>query len=265
VCISKFEQPERCSRNANKLRPKIIWTEKQIIKSRRGSHLSLNLANANAPQGTPQAYRLRNKKPRMCPLEYPFTAMNIFDRKTTMLRKSLRSFLLLALAIPALCAARQDSAPKNQSGKLAEAKLLTAQEAGKLLPDAVFFRGQSAPIQTRNSGGVQFAKGSLFLVALVDTSGYSSSVQEKYQAYLITETPITIENHRLEPGAYGCGFLANNNFIVMDIGGHDLFSVHSTKDADLRRPSPLQVLQSSGGSGYRLYAGRDYVNFMQAP
>jgi len=201
----------------------------------------------------------------MYPLEYPFTAMNIFDKKTTMLRKSLRSFLLLALAIPALCAVRQDSSPKNQSGKLTEAKLLTAQEAGKLLPDAVFFRGQSAPIQTRNSGGVQFAKGSLFLVALVDTSGYSSSVQEKYQAYLITETPITIENHRLEPGAYGCGFLANNNFIVMDIGGHDLFSVHSTKDADLRRPSPLQVLQSSGGSGYRLYAGRDYVNVMQAP
>ena len=182
-----------------------------------------------------------------------------------MLQKTTSAIFLLAIAVPILHASQANRPDRNSPGTVTETKVLTAAEAAKLLPDAVFFRGQSAPIQTRNSGGVQFAKDALLLISLVDTAGYSSSVQEKYQAYLITETPITIENHRLEPGAYGCGFLANNTFIVMDIGGHDLFSVHSTKDADLRRPSPLQVLQSSGGSGYRLYAGRDYVNFMQAP
>jgi hypothetical protein len=50
----------------------------------------------------------------------------------------------------------------------------------------------------------------------------------------------------------------------MDIGGHDLFSVRSAKDADLRRPTPLQVLPSPSGTGYRLYVGRDYVHFSQA-
>jgi hypothetical protein len=182
-----------------------------------------------------------------------------------MLHKPMRSILLLAIAVPPLYAASQASYPdKTVPGTVTGTKVLTASEAAKLLPDAVFFRGQSAPIQGRNSGGVQFAKDALFLVTLVDTAGYSSSVQEKYQAYLIAETPIDIEGHRLEPGAYGCGFLAADTFVVMDIGGHNLFSVRSTRDSDLRRPTPLQVLQSPGGAGFRLYVGRDYVNFMQA-
>jgi hypothetical protein len=182
-------------------------------------------------------------------------------KRPIMFRKPMRAILLLAVAAPALFAASQAGYPdKNETGT----KVLTAPEAAKLLPDAVFFRGQSAPIQARNSGGVQFAKDELFLISLVDTAGYSSSVQEKYQAYLISETAIDIEGHRLEPGAYGCGFLAGNTFVVMDIGGHNLFSVRSSKDADLRRPTPLQVLSLLGGAGYRLYVGRDFVNFAQS-
>jgi hypothetical protein len=182
-----------------------------------------------------------------------------------MLQKTTSAIFLLTIAVPTLHAASQANQPdRNGPGTVTETKVLTAAEAAKLLPDAVFFRGQSAPIQARNSGGVQFAKDALLLITLVDTAGYSSSVQEKYQAYLITETPIDIEGHRLEPGAYGCGFLAAGAFVIMDIGGHDLFSVRSAKDADLRRPTPLQVLQPPGGSGYRIYVGRDYVNFARA-
>jgi hypothetical protein len=180
------------------------------------------------------------------------------------LASPIRSVFLLAIAVPALWAASQSGNSTKSGPETAAAKVLTAPEAAKFLPDAVFFRGQSAPIQARNTGGVQFAKDSLFLVALVDTSGYSSSVQAKYQAYLITETPIEIEGHRLQPGAYGCGFIAGNNFIVMDIGGHDLFSVHSTTDPNLRRPTPLQVLAVPGSTKYQLYFGREYVNFAQS-
>jgi hypothetical protein len=182
-----------------------------------------------------------------------------------MLRKPIHSLLLLAIAVPVLYAASQaGSSDKNGPGPVTGTRVLSASETAKLLPDAVFFRGQSAPIQARNSGGVQFSKDALFLITLVDTAGYSSAVQEKYQAYLITETTVDIEGNRLEPGAYGCGFLPANAFVVMDIGGHDLFSVHSGRDADLRRPTPLQVLPSPGGSGYRLYLGRDFVNFAQS-
>ncbi len=181
-----------------------------------------------------------------------------------MLRKLLRSLLLLAVAAPAL-SALQTSPEKNGSAPTAGPKVMNAVEAAKFLPDMVFFRGQSASIQARNSSGIEFSKDSLLLVTLVDTAGYSSAVQEKYQAYLITETTLDIEGHRLAPGAYGCGFLAADAFVVMDIGGHDLFSVSSAKDADLRRPTPLQILPSSEGSGYRLYFGRNYIKFSQQP
>ena len=103
------------------------------------------------------------------------------------------------------------------------------------------------------------------LAALVDSSGYSSQVQEKYQAYLITETALSIDGHRLEPGAYGVGFIAGDNFIVMDIGGHDLFTARTAKDATLHRPAPLQVLAAPGANDqYRLYAGRTFVTFITA-
>jgi hypothetical protein len=181
-----------------------------------------------------------------------------------MLRKLLHSVLLLAVATPALYAASQTvSSDKSSPAAATETKVMTAVEASKLLPNTVFFRGQSAPIQARNSSGVQFTKDSLLLVTLVDTAGYSSALQEKYQAYLITESPIDIEGHRLVPGAYGFGFIADN-FVVMDIGGHDLFTVSSAKDVDLRRPTPLQILPSTDGSGYRLYSGRNYIKFSQA-
>jgi hypothetical protein len=187
------------------------------------------------------------------------------DKMPHMLRKSLCSILLLTIAISS---SRAASPPvgryQSDSAAMTETKTLTATEAAKFLPATVFFRGQSAPIQARNSGGVQFTKDALLLVALVDTAGYSSSVQEKYQAYLITEASIDIEGHQLQPGAYGCGFVAGNTFVVMDIGGHDLFSVRSAKDSTLHRPTPLQVLPAPDGSGYRLYVGRDYVDFAQA-
>jgi hypothetical protein len=142
--------------------------------------------------------------------------------------------------------------------------LLKPAEAASLLPPTVFFQGKTAPVQGRNSCGIRFEDKSLMLVSLVDTSGYSSQVQEKYQAYLITESSLDIEGHRLSPGAYGCGFISSG-FIVMDIGGHDLFTANATRDGDLRRPTPLQVMATPDGLGkYRLYAGRNFVSFRLA-
>jgi hypothetical protein len=167
--------------------------------------------------------------------------------------------ILSSTALIAQTSAGQSSETTSNS---TQTSVLSALEAAKIMPAAVFFRGQSASIQGRNSGGVRFGDKSLMLVSLVDTSGYSSQVQEKYQAYLITESALNIDGHPLAPGAYGCGFISGDNFIVMDVGGHDLFTAHSTRDVDLHRPTPLQILESPGASGgYRLYAGRNYVSF----
>lgn len=137
----------------------------------------------------------------------------------------------------------------------------------KILPSAVFFRGQSATTQLRNSGGVRYADGFLMLAALVDNSGYSTGIQEKYQAYFITEVPLDIEGHQLAPGAYGVGILRTGTdlqFVVQDVGAHDLFQAAAANDAALHRPVPLQVVAVSGTAKYRLYLGRNYVEFERA-
>ena len=136
--------------------------------------------------------------------------------------------------------------------------LLKPADTQKLLPASVYYKGQSATTQLRNSGGVKFADGSYLLTTLVDTSGYSTDIQAKYSAYFITETPIKIGGESLPAGVYGVGFIGGDKFVVTDVGAHDLLTVSSATDAGLKRPTPLQVVADPAG-GFRLYAGRRYV------
>lgn len=142
--------------------------------------------------------------------------------------------------------------------------ILHPADLAKVVPGSVFFRGQSATTQLRNSGGVRFANGYLMFATLVDNSGYSTGIQQKYQAYFITEVPLEIEGHRLAPGAYGAGIVNGRpglHFVIQDLGAHDLFEAPAKHDAALHRPVPLQVMAGSGAGKYRLYFGRNYVEF----
>lgn len=171
--------------------------------------------------------------------------------------------------IPALllAAAAVSFAGPQKAADTAPAKegILTAADVGnKLLPEKVFFRGQIAPVQARNTGGVRYADGFLVFAGLVDSSGYSTGIREKYQAYLINEVPVEIGGQTLKPGAYGIGFLDGNKFLVMDIGANDVLQAASVKDAEMKRPVPLQFMAGAGAGSYRLYHGRDYVEFHRA-
>jgi hypothetical protein len=137
--------------------------------------------------------------------------------------------------------------------------LLTREEAAKILPATVFFRGQTAGVQGRNSAGLRVGADAYVLAAIVDTAGYSSALQQSYQAYLITEVPLRVGDKRLAPGAYGFGFVAGDRMVVMDLGGHEVLSVETTRDAQLPRPTPLQILPGAGAGSYRLFLGRSFV------
>jgi hypothetical protein len=156
--------------------------------------------------------------------------------------------LLLAMAVPVALTA--------QTGD----KILKPADMQKILPASVWYDGQSAPTQLRNSGGVKFADGHFVLATLVDTSGYSTGVAAKYQAYFVVEEPLNIGGKSLAAGVYGAGFIAGNQFVVTDIGGHDVLTAPSTSDTAIKRPVPLQVIADPAG-GYRLYAGKSYVTF----
>src|SRR5450756_573976 len=128
------------------------------------------------------------------------------------------AFCVLTIALGTLHAQTQDA------NRIEAPVMLNRDQASAILPPSVFFRGQSAPIQGRNSAGLRMTDGKLVLSAIVDTSGYSSALQQTYQAYLLTEVPLTIASQKLPPGAYGFGFVAGN-MIVMDIGGNEILRV----------------------------------------
>ena len=147
-------------------------------------------------------------------------------------------------------------------GALAQSEdtILKPADTQKLLPASVYYKAQSAPTQLRNSGGVKFADGYYMLSTLVDTSGYSSDVAAKYQAYFITEVPLKFGSQSLPAGIYGVGFIAGDKFVVTDVGAHEVFSLGSTTDEAIKRPLPLQVMADPSG-GFRLYEGRRFVKF----
>jgi hypothetical protein len=138
------------------------------------------------------------------------------------------------------------------------AGVLSIEDVKRVVPPSYFFRGQSASVQLRNSAGFRTADGKLALAGLVDTSGYSTDVVEKYQGFLITEVKLNIEGSELPPGEYGFGFSKQGKFTVMDVGNNDLFSVSSHLDESLHRPVPLKIVADQGS--YRLYAGKKWVS-----
>jgi hypothetical protein len=168
--------------------------------------------------------------------------------------------LLLNYPLRYLHVAKADNPPATGM----EVVLKAADITPKLFPERVFFRGQTAPTQLRNTGGVHFADDFYVLTGLVDNSGYSTGIREKYQAYLLNEVTMEIGVQTLKPGAYGVGFIEGGKFVVMDLGANDLFRVASQRDTEIKRPVPLQVLASANAGSYRLYVGRDYVEFRRA-
>jgi hypothetical protein len=111
-------------------------------------------------------------------------------------------------------------------------------------------------VQQRNTAGLKNTGGKVVLAGLVDTSGYSTAIQEKYQGFLITETKLSFDGATLDPGEYGFGF-KDGKFIVMNVAATDLFSISSANDDQVKHPVPLKFEKDA--AGYRLYAGRKYV------
>ena len=169
----------------------------------------------------------------------------------------MRSQGMMKMAAAGLMAVAMIAVPGSIKAQGSDVVLKPA-DVQKLLPASVYYKGQSAPTQLRNSGGVKLSDGSYVLATLVDNSGYATDLAAKYQAYFVTEVPIKVGGQTLAAGVYGAGFIANDKFVLTDVGGHDVLTVDAGADAGLNRPLPLQVVVDPTG-GFRLYAQRHYV------
>ena len=134
--------------------------------------------------------------------------------------------------------------------------LLSGEELKNVVPTEFFFRAKKAPVQMRNAVGFQTADGKVTLAALVDASGYSTAIQQKYQGMLITESKLNIGGSELPPGEYGFGF-AEDKFGVMNVANENALSVPYQTDASLQRAVPLKLVED--GPSYKLYAGKKWV------
>ncbi len=173
---------------------------------------------------------------------------------TTQRRLLVIAVLSVACWLPGRQFARAQAATTGQT------TVLTPQDVGKAMPATVFFRGQTATVQLRNTFGLRFPNGMVMLAGLVDSSGYSSGIRQKYQGYLLSEVALTVGGKTLPAGAYGFGFVGNNTFVVMDLGAHDVLKVTDQTDAKLSRPRPLAIVSGQHPGSYRLYGGRRFVS-----
>jgi hypothetical protein len=135
--------------------------------------------------------------------------------------------------------------------------IVAADDLNKVVPTGFYFEGQVGPTQMRNAAAVRFGANRHFVAALVDTSGYASSVRSKYEGFLITDEAVTLGGAEIKAGAYGFGFTEDLKMNIFDIGGKKIHALPAAKDEKLTAPRPLNIVQE--GKSYRLYKGRTYV------
>jgi len=141
---------------------------------------------------------------------------------------------------------------------------VTGKEFSQALPRDFYLEGNSIPVQSRNAALLK-AGGSRVLFALIDTTGYSSQIQQKYIGMVISETSFSICGKSVHVGSYGFGLdrpLETSNkdarFFLYNQAGEKIFDCDCKKDTKIIQPKPLQVMLMQGVPG-RLYLGRYWM------
>ena len=161
--------------------------------------------------------------------------------------KNLITLLILMLSVAGL-----------SHGIHAQSKyeVLTGDALKRIVPTSFYIAGQSAETQQRNTAAAQIGKDRFIVVGLVDTSGYSTEIQGKYEGFLITDSPVRVGGRLLGTGAYGFGF-SKSGLNIFDLGSRQILTVKVAEDAEMKRPRPLMM--SSDAKGIRLYKGKLYA------
>jgi hypothetical protein len=125
-----------------------------------------------------------------------------------------------------------------------------------------YLEGNAIPAEKRNAALLKTPAGSRVLLALIDTAGYSSQVQQKYEGMIISEGNFTVCGLKVGVGSFGFGHTkpaATSNedmqLALYDQAGAKLGECAGKKDAAMTQPKPLQVVTGKGQAA-KLYLGR---------
>lgn len=146
-------------------------------------------------------------------------------------------------------------------------QVVTGREFDRAVPSEFYLEGNAIPTQKRNAALVRTPRGHRVLVALLDTSGYSSQVQQKYLGMIIVEGGVFVCGRHLGTGSYGFGLQAPKDshtgstssneakFLVYSQDGVEQSECQVRPDSGVAHPRPLQIFVEEDGTG-ALFLGR---------
>jgi hypothetical protein len=142
---------------------------------------------------------------------------------------------------------------------------VTGKEFDAAFPKDFYLEGNSIPTEKRNAALLRTPAGARLIFALLDTTGYSSAIQQKYLGMMITEGAVSICGNSVGVGSYGFGLDkpkpgsdADAGFNLYDQAGAKVAGCTAKRDAEIKQPRPFQVVLGKDGST-RLYLGRFWI------
>jgi len=133
------------------------------------------------------------------------------------------------------------------------------------IPNDFYLEGNRIPVEHRNAVLLKTPGGARLVLALIDTSGYSSQIKQKYTGMVITEGAVSVCSVALSVGSYGFGLekpAATSNedakFHLYNQAGETVGDCSAQKDSAVKQPKPLNVVVSKEGEA-RLYLGRYFL------
>jgi hypothetical protein len=123
------------------------------------------------------------------------------------------------------------------------------------IPNDFYLEGNRIPVQKRNAALLKTPVGARLVLGLIDTTGYSSQIQQKYIGMVITEGKVSVCDVPLSVGSYGFGLeRPAGKFFLYNQAGEKVGDCGAKKDSAVKQPKPLNIVLSKNG-GARLYLG----------
>jgi hypothetical protein len=130
------------------------------------------------------------------------------------------------------------------------------------IPNDFYLEGNRIPVQKRNAALLKTPAGARLLLGLIDTTGYSSQIQEKYMGMVITEGKVSACDIPLSVGSYGFGLeKPAGKFFLYNQAGEKVGECGAKKDSAVKQPKPFNIVLGKNG-GARLYLGRYFIELM---
>ncbi len=121
-------------------------------------------------------------------------------------------------------------------------------------PKDFYLEGNAIPTEKRNAALLKTPAGARVLLALIDTTGYSSQIKQKYIGMVINEGQISICGTSVGVGSYGFGLdrpaptsQGDAKFHLYNQAGAEVAACAAPLDSAIKMAKPLQVSVSKGG------------------